>query len=285
MRCLYPLTVRPKGYLRSLPVPCGQCANCKINSVNQWVFRCKEERKRAVSSKFITLTYDRKHLPRTANNLPTLRKEHVQEFVKKLRYEQSKTIEIPIKYIFVGEYGGLTNRPHYHAIIFNVISKEYIDAAWGRGYTDVDSVNSSTIAYTLKYIDKPRPGYRHSRDDRVQQFQLQSQGIGKGYLTKQQIEYHRTNPCRSYTMDFEGNRVPLSRYYAKKIFDTQAKKDIRHDKITESLKRLRDKQIAWFHRTFPKDERLFDEYMDLLRIQKQRKFEFTVKVHSKRNKI
>ena len=83
---------------------------------NQWSFRLREELKDSESAHFLTLTYDDEHIIITGNNEPTLYKRDVQLFLKSLRKLQKQKI----KYYFVGEYGGKTDRPHYHAIIFNL---------------------------------------------------------------------------------------------------------------------------------------------------------------------
>lgn len=73
---------------------------------------------------FLTLTYSDKNLPpipsdasRSLSNLPgTLIPEHAQLFMKRLR----KSIEPQrVRFYLVGEYGDDTERPHYHAGLFN----------------------------------------------------------------------------------------------------------------------------------------------------------------------
>lgn len=74
-------------------------------------------------SVFVTLTYGDEKLPaisassQTCSNLPgTLVPKHLQDWLKRLRkaVEPSK-----IRFFAVGEYGDETQRPHYHAAIFN----------------------------------------------------------------------------------------------------------------------------------------------------------------------
>ena len=58
MPCDTPYSVKPKGWLNAIDVPCGKCPNCKKRRVNEWVFRLQEEDKVSSTSYFITLTYD-----------------------------------------------------------------------------------------------------------------------------------------------------------------------------------------------------------------------------------
>jgi len=60
---------------------------------------------------FITLTYSDEHLP--SDN--SLHLEHFQNFMKRLRKKYGENI----RFYHCGEYGEQTQRPHYHACIFN----------------------------------------------------------------------------------------------------------------------------------------------------------------------
>ena len=65
---------------------------------------------------FVTLTYNNDNLPYNENAiLPTLRKKDLQMFFKRLRSRIDK-----IKYFACGEYGDVTQRPHYHMILCGV---------------------------------------------------------------------------------------------------------------------------------------------------------------------
>ena len=112
----------------------------------------------------------------------TLRKKDLQLFFKRLRHKIPK-----FSYLACGEYGGETERPHYHAILFGaelpaktmynsrIINKEFywqnkiIEECWvsetgrhGRGesmgFSNVSVANWNTIAYTARYIVKKHKG-------------------------------------------------------------------------------------------------------------------------------
>lgn len=71
------------------------------------------------TSAFVTLTYNDAHLPfqneKTGEllNIPTLRYEHAQKFLKKIR----KAVGSKLRYFIAGEYGS-DYRPHYHLALF-----------------------------------------------------------------------------------------------------------------------------------------------------------------------
>ena len=87
MACDTPYYVKPKGYLDSVPVPCGRCPLCKRKRINQWVFRLQEEDKYSKSSHWITLTYDTDNVPLCGenNSMMTLDKKDFRLFMKRLR--------------------------------------------------------------------------------------------------------------------------------------------------------------------------------------------------------
>src|SRR5690606_3072882 len=132
--CYTPITVKNKTPLKNqwgfeyIEVPCGKCPQCLRARQNAWSFRLTEHLKHSLSGYFVTLTYSDYHLPMTQNGLPTVDKTHFQKFMKRLRknlkpkyYGLTFKKEMPpIRYYAVGEYGKITMRPHYHAIIFNL---------------------------------------------------------------------------------------------------------------------------------------------------------------------
>jgi len=56
------------------------------------------------------------------------------------------------------------------------------------GYEEIGT--TASVAYTMKYIDKPSKPRIHSRDDRARQFPLMSKKLGENYLTDEIIKYH-----------------------------------------------------------------------------------------------
>ncbi len=237
MPCDTPHHIKPDGYLTHVPVPCGKCPNCKRTRVNGWGFRLQQEDKVSLSSKFITLTYDTKHVPITSSGYRTLSKRDVQLFMKRLRKLNNKTtnVEHKIKYYFVGEYGSKNERPHYHAIIFNVSDNEHINTAWNLGTVHIGTVSPASISYTLKYIDKERIIPKHQFDDRLKEFSLMSKGLGKGYLTSKMVKYHHADLDRNYVQRPDGIKIPMPKYYRNKIF-TDAQKKIQRKHIVKTIK-------------------------------------------------
>lgn len=104
----------------------------------------------------------------------TIEKTAMQLFFKRLRKAHGKS---KIKYFCVGEYGGKTNRPHYHAIVFNA-DIQLIPAAWKLGHIHYGNVSGASIGYCLKYMAKKGKIPMHANDDRLPEFALMSKNLG-----------------------------------------------------------------------------------------------------------
>lgn len=184
MPCYYPLTGwrsrrrnpngkrnitfrKSEGFAdQEVTIPCGKCIGCRLEHSRQWAVRCVHEASLHENNCFITLTYSDEKIP-TLLGEPTLRKDHFQKFMKRLRKKirdeddkinallalQDKD-PLPyrvIKFYAAGEYGeGVGERagknPHYHACIFGhdfgdkrlwsekngnkIYTSESLDALW-----------------------------------------------------------------------------------------------------------------------------------------------------------
>lgn len=225
MACDTPFYVLPKAALEKVPVPCGKCPSCKRRRVNAWVFRLLQESRVSTAAHFVTLTYDTRYVPITKNGFMTLRKADFQKFMKRLR----KLCPDKIKYYAVGEYGTQNKRPHYHAIIFNVSDERLYAQAWSLGDqlggVFIGKVSGDSIAYTMKYIDKPPSEKMHGRDDREREFPLMSKGLGSNYLTDEIKQYHLADISRMYVTKDGGHKIAMPRYYRNKIYSERQQKD------------------------------------------------------------
>lgn len=172
-----------------------------------------QEEKRCLSAHFITLTYDTDHVPITDNGFMSVSKRDVQLFLKRLR----KITTAPIKYYCAAEYGGQTNRPHYHIILFNA-AYDAVEKTWGLGEVHTGIVTGASIGYTLKYISKPKRIPMHRNDDRVPEFSLMSKGLGADYITDATRRFHTATDDRVFCTLEGGKKISMPRYYKDKIF-------------------------------------------------------------------
>lgn len=140
---------------------------------------------------WVTLTYDDDHLPskfNTGKTHPklhstiyggTLRKQHVQRFIRETRRALNRQNELlhlrTVRYYYSGEYGDRYERPHYHACLFGLDfgdKKEHdktrdgfklytsamLTKLWPHGQSILADLTWETAAYTARYVMKKITG-------------------------------------------------------------------------------------------------------------------------------
>lgn len=155
-----------------LELPCGHCVGCRLDRSRSWSIRMMHEAQLYDSNLFLTLDYgptvfvdgERKGLP------PSLSLEYpdFQLFMKRLRKEvrgvsPSPSGKYPVRFFCAGEYGEKFQRPHWHAILFNVWFRDQVgfhngtyrsaqvERLWGHGNVVIDQVTPASAAYVAGY--------------------------------------------------------------------------------------------------------------------------------------
>lgn len=154
---------------------CGQCMPCRMNRRRLWTARLMLEAQRHEHSAFITLTYDKDHLPEGATLVP----RDVQLFLKLIRKWYGK-----VRYYVVGEYGERNGRPHYHMALFgfldtemvldttpkskDIVLKGLLKDYWPHGQVHFGTLTADSASYIVSYVvkrmtkcDDPRLNGRH----------------------------------------------------------------------------------------------------------------------------
>lgn len=186
------------------------------------------------------MTYSTNNVDISPNGYKTLNKEHLRAFWKALRKKNSKKL----KYYAVGEYGSKTNRPHYHAILFNADLATVVGAAsahalttglipmdgtteldspiWKHGYVTVGRVNELSVGYALKYMLKKLTRKKHSRDDRLSEFSAMSKKLGSQYLNQEARNYHISDLTGRFCLKLSnGTLAPIPRYYKQHFYNNK----------------------------------------------------------------
>lgn len=151
-------------------VPCKKCIGCRMDYARGWSNRMLMEldhwQNRGI---FVTLTYRDADLPKSDLDYPTLRKDDMQRFFKRLR-----KAGFSFRYYYCGEYGSRTRRPHYHVIFFGLSMDDFPDAEvkflnnldqpvfvsarladiWGHGIISLSPCSYKTFGYVSRYITK-----------------------------------------------------------------------------------------------------------------------------------
>jgi len=136
-------------------LPCSRCVGCRANQSLTWAIRCYHESLSYSQNSFLTLTY-RDPCP------ATLDPDHLRLFWMRARKKFGK-----LRYFACGEYGDMTRRPHYHALIFGhdflegsvrhctgTFYHPELDECWGHGFVDVGSLEFPSILYVAGYASK-----------------------------------------------------------------------------------------------------------------------------------
>ncbi len=155
---------------------------------------------------FITLTYDKDHIP---NDL-SLKVSDWQKFAKRLRKSMG-----PFRFFHCGEYGEENLRPHYHACMFGVdfhqdryvwkqdkentlYRSPHLESLWPQGFSTIGNLTFQSAAYVARYIMKKATGdlaktrYERLNPETGEIWQVKPEyitmsrrpGIGKPWLTQ-----------------------------------------------------------------------------------------------------
>lgn len=273
------IAFKPRGtIINSLALPCGKCVNCRLEFSRGWAVRCVHESKMHSASMFITMTYNREHLPSNGSLEP----REFTLFMKRLYIYFLRKFGIKIRYYGCGEYGDESGRAHYHALIFGgrmpdqvfyttlasgdtIYTSKSLDLIWGKGDCKIGEVNFKTAAYVARYVMKKVDGAKRDAghyctydgdgviSERHPEFSRMSRrpGIGAPYYAKygHEIRTHdniimdgRPSPSIRY-YDIIMERVDLARYHVIKQARLPSTVAEARDQVRESirLRRISDK--------------------------------------------
>lgn len=208
------------------------------------------ERKSHVESVFITLTYDPLFIP-IANKKGILVKEHLTKFIRKLRKELYRH-DRDMRYMAVGEYGDLYQRPHFHICAFGIGSqdKEKIKRAWTNngisiGRVHIGEINAKSARYIAGYTVKKLTNKDDYRlQGRTPEFMLSSRkngGIGSKEVRRIAQNLKKNPHFDEGTMlshfKHSGKELPLGGYLTKIFIEELGLKD------DQRLKKFKDYQF------------------------------------------
>lgn len=144
-------------------VPCGNCLGCRAEQARQWSVRILHEMQMHDAAWFLTLTYTDETIPENGSLYP----QDFRTFIKDLRRDHPAR---SISYYGCGEYGSLTKRPHYHAVLFGAhfLDKRVIPRSggttvwrsptlenyWPHGLSEFGTVTAASAAYVAGYVRK-----------------------------------------------------------------------------------------------------------------------------------
>lgn len=167
-------------------LPCGSCESCRRNKAEDWAIRCELEAKMHPYNYFVTLTFDDSHISKAS-------KKDLDNFIGRLQgFKHSRKF----LYFAAQEYGDLTERLHYHLVLFcdfeidlfNPIKigdfyhyeSNMMNKLWKFGFYTISPFETSCARYVAKYTAKNSKLFM-------------SRNIGKSYFLKYKDEIIKDN--------------------------------------------------------------------------------------------
>lgn len=258
-------------------IPCRHCWSCQLKYAAEWATRLTWESQRYEHKYYITLTYDEEHVPIFSSMLYTdkdgktteyendgtwngsLEPKDMNKFINTLRKHYERQGIKDIKYFYCGEYGGKTERPHYHMILFGAPLKieqfydfyedpkhkklhwksKELDKWWNKGMIDVAEVEWNSCAYVARYcmkkISNENDGRIYAEKGKYKEFIRMSRkpGIGMRYYDENLEKIYENDEVIQKTI--KGN---TSAFKPPKAFDRKFKES--HPEQWEKIKASRE---------------------------------------------
>lgn len=129
-------------------------------------------------------------------DIPYLRKDDLQKFLKRFRYYVSKVTKSKVRYFACGEYGPVHYRPHYHLLLFFnsptvlEICRQSVLQAWPFGRVDVQLSKGSCSQYVAGYVNSTCALPKVYLSRAIRPFQLHSSKLGCAVLQGERKEIY-----------------------------------------------------------------------------------------------
>lgn len=227
-------------------IPCGHCEMCQKARSKDWIIRIEKAMEafrnnhEVMYSYFVTWTYDDDHLPLSpTTGMPTLDKQTFRHIFNTIKNTEDLTAE-DFQYYAVGEYGDLSARPHYHAIVFTSKPIDW-QHYWAFGYVELGDVQPASIGYVTRYVDKKLGSYIKKDDYELLGiepiFSIMTKGLGKDFILER-IETYKDNPALlNCIVGQNGQKFNLPKYGKKKL-DAVVKSELKkYNENSQSVSR------------------------------------------------
>ena len=213
-------------------VPCGQCINCLYAKSNEWALKADKEAKMHEKNAFLTISYMDSWAPKNwlaypnGTGVGSLQYSDIQKLWKRMRKDG-----IEFRYLACSEYGPMTLRPHYHAIMFgyypddcyfwkNENGHDYfrsptLEKYWqDRGMIIIAEARGDVMGYVAKYHTKLKElkvpdGFWEEREAE-KLYMSRNPGIGIPWLEKYWPQVARHN-----AVEYKGRLMPIPRTFCK----------------------------------------------------------------------
>lgn len=257
----------PDNRLRSVPIPCGNCMECRKKRRNEWQVRLSEEIQENKNAKFVTLTFSdeklKKYEEKVKEGIKGYERENaavsiaVRKFLERWRKSEGKSV----KHCLVTELGHKnTERIHLHGFIWTDKTNDFIARTWRYGNISIGNqkyyvkhikggrhgqvivkegsgtesyVNEKSVNYITKYINKIDTQHMYYKPK-----MYISNGIGKAYITSSAAKYNAYKgkaTWEKYTRK-DGSKLGLPKYYREKLYTDEQRERLWLNKLDDQIK-------------------------------------------------
>lgn len=277
--------INPNHIAKKIEIPCGQCIGCRLAYSREWANRCMLEAKEHKNNWFLTVTYRDEHLPLTPivntetgelTHISTLRPKDIQKFIKDLRrYYEHHYNHKGIRFYLCGEYGSLTERAHYHILIYNLpiydlklhkkmrtgplYNSETLEKIWKKGFIGICEMTWETCAYTARYMMKKHKGERakeyYENKGIEPEFCRMSRrpGIGKKYFDLNKEEIYKNDEIWLTGGNGKAKKIKPPKYYDK-LYDIENHDEMEQIKAEREYKLYENEKTKMTKTTLSKEE-------------------------------
>lgn len=225
---------------RFVPIPCGNCMECRKQKSRNWQVRLLEDIKVNTNAHFVTLTFNEESLTKLTLEVEKSKKYHKKEvntvatiairrFLESCRYKYGNSV----RHWLITELGHKgTERIHIHGLIWTD-NPNLIKETWEYGFADTGKyVNQSTITYIVKYVTKTDTQHK---DFNPKIFT--SAGIGKNYLKNSNYRNNKfsNNQFKDYYTNPQGYKMSLPTYYKNHLFNDEEREKIWIEKMNKNI--------------------------------------------------
>ncbi len=287
--CLYPREIKNKRYeptkknggvvpkckdkrTKTVPIPCGNCFECRNAKKREWQVRLGEEIKHDKRGKFVTFTFNNKALVKheelVKDTIQGYERENaavsiaVRRFLERWRKYTGKSV----KHVLITELGHVnTERIHIHGFLWTNATNEFIAERWKNGNVQIgekkyfldekgkitgktnqdgdEYVNAKSVNYITKYISKIDKDHKYYKAK-----MYVSNGIGRDYINEVTKKLHRYrgvhggDTIEGYRLA-DGRTMALPKYYKHKIWTDEQRERLWVNKLDEGKKYVDGQEI------------------------------------------
>lgn len=172
-----------------VPIPCGSCYACLMDKSSELATRAVLEAQYHKHAYFCTLTYRDSCLPISKfTGEAVLIREELINWVKRLR------TYIDCRVLACGEYGDITGRPHFHAVVYtdddfelrqfgvNVYHSGILEKTWKFGLSECSNADTGCMSYVAGYVLKKCKMVADDDPHKPFRYLPRNPGLGMMYL-------------------------------------------------------------------------------------------------------